>query len=140
VVIEHQALTGYRFNASHPRISSTAWNPSLAARTAVGAWRQFEEAAALDESAAIQAASWGAFQIMGFHFEALGYGSPQAMRADMDDEQGQLNAFVQFVQADIRLVEALKRHDWHTFAAFYNGPGQIDVYAGRIAEAYARAA
>jgi hypothetical protein len=77
---------------------------------------------------------------MGFHFKALGYASPQAMRADMDTEQGQLEAFVWFVRADPRLVDALKRHDWHTFAGVYNGPGQIDVYAARIADAYVRAA
>ena len=94
----------------------------------------------MDEGAAIQATSWGAFQVMGFHFKALGYASLQAMRVDMDTEQGQLEAFVRFVRADPRLVDALKRHDWHAFAGVYNGPGQIDVYAGRMADAYASAA
>jgi len=36
----------------------------------------------LDPDAAIQASSWGAFQIMGFHYAALGFSSPQAF-ADM---------------------------------------------------------
>lgn len=133
-------LTGYRFNASHPQISCTRWTPSLAARTSAAAWQQFWEAAALDEGAAIQATSWGAFQLMGFHFKTLGYANPQAMRADMDTEQGQLEALVRFVQADARLVDALKRQDWSAFAGIYNGPGQIDIYAGRMAAAYARAA
>src|SRR6185436_5453109 len=97
-------LTGYRFNASHPGISCTKWTPALAARTPTAAWQQFDEAAALDDGAAIQATSWGAFQIMGFHFKALGYASPQVMRVDMDTEQGQLAAFVRFVRADPRLV------------------------------------
>ena len=133
-------LTGYRFNASHPEISCSKWTPALAARTATGAWQQFDEAAALDEGAAIQATSWGAFQIMGFHFKTLGYASPQAMRADMASEQGQLEAFVRFVRADARLVDALRRHDWQAFAGAYNGPGQIEAYGARKADAYARAA
>lgn len=133
-------LTGYRFNASHPGISCRAWTPALAARGPTEAWRQFEEAAALDESAAIQATSWGAFQLMGFHWTRLRYKSPQAMRKDMETEQGQLDAFVRFIKADVRLVDALWRRDWHTFAGIYNGPGQVEAYAGRMADAYARAA
>ena len=133
-------LTGYRYNDSHPQISATKWTPSLAARTPAGAWRQFDEAAALDEGAAIQATSWGAFQLMGFHFKNLGYATPQAMRDDMMTEQGQLDAFVRFIEADPVLVDALMRKDWGAFAGRYNGPGQIGVYSGRMAAAYARAA
>lgn len=133
-------LTQYVYNDTHPQISCRQWTPSLAARTPVDAWRQFDEAASLNENAAIQATSWGAFQIMGFHWKNLGYSSPQAMRADMDTEQGQLNAFVRFVKADSVLLEALRRQDWHSFAGRYNGPGQIDVYAGRMARAYEQAA
>lgn len=131
-------LTGYAYNDTHPQISSKAWNPSLAARTAVGAWDQFDEAASLDESAAIQATSWGAFQLMGFHYKNLGYASPQAMRDDMMTEQGQLDAFVRFIKADPVLVNALRTLDWEAFASRYNGPGQIAVYAGRMRDAYER--
>ena len=99
---------------------------------------QFDEAATLDEGAAIQATSWGAFQIMGFHWQALGYDSPQAMREAMNTDKGQLDAFVRFVKADAVLVDAVRRHDWHAFAARYNGLGQVDRYAGLIAAAYER--
>ena len=133
-------LTKYAYNASHPQISCTAWTPALAARTPAAAWQQFDEAAALDEGAAIQATSWGAFQLMGFHYKNLGYASPQAMRADMDTEQGQLSAFVRFIKADPVLLDALRRQDWQSFAGRYNGPGQIDVYSGRMARAYEQAA
>ena len=133
-------LTGYRYNDSHPQISCAKWTPQLAARTPAGAWQQFDEAAALDEGAAIQATSWGAFQLMGFHYRRLGYATPQAMRDGMMTDQGQLDAFVRFIRSDPRLVDALKRADWRAFAGIYNGPGQIDIYAGRMAAAYARAA
>ncbi len=131
-------LTGYQFNASHPEISCTRWTPGLAARTWAGAWAQVEAACALDENAARQATSWGAFQIMGFHWKALGYASVQEMVAAMDTTGGQLDAFVRFVEADPVLLDALRRQDWHAFAGRYNGPGQVDHYAGRIAQACAR--
>lgn len=133
-------LTGYRFNASHPQISCKAWTPELAARGPAEAWRQFEQAAALDTGAAIQATSWGAFQLMGFHYAKLGYASPQAMRADMETEQGQLEAFVRFIKSDARLLAALRLQDWRAFAGVYNGPGQVAVYASRMEAAYAEAA
>ena len=133
-------LTGYKYNDSHPKISCKVWTPILAARTPQGAWDQFNEAAALDEGAAIQATSWGWPQVMGFNYKSIGYPTPQAMRDDMMTEQGQLNAFVRFVKADPRLVDALQRQDWAAFATIYNGPGQVDLYAGRMADAFARAA
>jgi hypothetical protein len=131
-------LTKYAYNDTHPQISARQWMPSLAARTSAGAWQQFEEAASLDESAAIQSTSWGAFQLMGFHYKNLGYPSPQAMRDDMMTEQGQLDAFVRFIKADPVLVNSLRTLDWLSFAGRYNGPGQVDVYSERMAAAYER--
>lgn len=131
-------LTGYRYNDSHPHISCRKWTPSLAARNQGEAWVQFDEAAALDESAAIQATSWGAYQLMGFHWQSLGYESPQAMREAMGADAGQLDAFVRFINADPVLTDSLRRQDWAAFAARYNGPGQVDHYAGLMAAAYER--
>lgn len=131
-------LTGYRFNDSHPHISCRKWTPSLAARNQGEAWQQFEEAAALDESAAIQATSWGWPQTMGFHWKSLGFESPQAFREAANTEDGQLDIFLRFIQANPAIYDALKRHDWYTFALHYNGRGQVDYYAGKIAEAYER--
>jgi hypothetical protein len=131
-------LTGYQYNDSHPHISCRSWTPSLAARNQGEAWQQFEEAAALDEGAAIQSTSWGAYQLMGFHWRTLGYDSPQAMMTAMGTDEGQLDAFVRFVKADPVLIDALRRHDWHAFAARYNGLGQVERYAGLMAAAYER--
>jgi hypothetical protein len=131
-------LTNYKYSADYPHISCRAWTPSLAARNQGEAWVQFDEAASLDEGAAIQATSWGAFQIMGFHWRALSYESPRAMREAMGTDAGQLDAFVRFVEADAVLVDALRRHDWHAFAARYNGLGQVERYAGLMADAYER--
>ena len=131
-------LTGYQYNESHPHISCRAWTPSLAARNQGEAWVQFEEAASLDEAAAIQATSWGWPQVMGFNYTKLGYASPQEFRDAMGTDEGQLDAFLRFVKADVVLMDALRRHDWHAFAARYNGLGQVERYAGLMADAYER--
>lgn len=133
-------LTGYKYNASHPNISSTAWNPALAANTHEGAYQQLAEARALDEQAALQSCSWGAFQIMGFHWKALGYPNVQAMVAAMDTEAGQLDAFARFIHATPPAHDALQRLDWQAFENAYNGGGYNGAYAAKMVAAYERAA
>jgi len=131
-------LTGYKHNDTHPDISSKKWNPRLAADTRSGAWQQYTRAAALDEAAAIQACSWGAFQIMGFHWQKLGYASPQEFRDSMDTEEGQLDAFARFILATPPAHDALQRRDWHAFENAYNGGGFNGAYASKMAAAYER--
>lgn len=128
-------LTGGRFNASNPGVSSMAWNRALY-RGGPAEYERLAEARALDEDAALQSASWGAFQIMGFHWRALGFPSVQAFVSAMQTASGQLDAFVRFIEADVAIHGALKRHDWQDFAARYNGPGAVDVYWPKIAAAY----
>jgi N-acetylmuramidase len=77
---------------------------------------------------------------MGFHRQKLGFASPQVMRDAMNSEAGQLEAFVRFIRADPRLSDALQRQDWSGLAGVSNGPGQIDAYASRLANAYEREA
>lgn len=131
-------LTGYAYNESHPHISSKKWNVALAAATWAGAWAQYRQAATLNESAAIQACSWGFAQIMGFHWKALGYDSPQAFRDSMNTEGGQLEAFARFIYATPAAHDALQRKDWHAFENAYNGGGFNGAYARKMADAYAR--
>jgi len=90
----------------------------------------------LDPDAAIQASSWGAFQIMGFHYAALGFSSPQAFADMMLTPEGQLDVFARFIEVNPPILDALRRHDWTAFALHYNGPGQVDSYSGRLARAY----
>lgn len=131
-------LTGYRFNASNPGVSSMAWNRALY-RGGPAEYTRLAEAKALDEDAALQSASWGAFQIMGFNHGRLGYSTVQEMVTAMQTAEGQLDGFARFVETDAVLLDALRRRDWCVFAGRYNGPGQVDVYASRMAAAYERA-
>lgn len=94
---------------------------------------------------ALESTSWGRFQIMGFHWQALGYHSAEAFAAAMSESEAQqLQAFVRFIQADKRLLDALRAQDWTSFARIYNGPaydrGDDDPsndYDARLAAAYA---
>ncbi|AMV48745.1 N-acetylmuramidase domain-containing protein [Paraburkholderia caribensis] len=64
----------------------------------------------LDASAALQACSWGAFQIMGSYYETLGHATVQQMVKDMSrSERPHLKGVVvNFVKADPALVKAAK--------------------------------
>lgn len=98
---------------------------------------RLQKAVLLDRTTALESVSWGAFQIMGYHWKVLGYSSIQAFVNDMYTEQGQLDAFVKFIKADNRLVKALKEKDWTTFARIYNGPAyKTNNYDMKMKDAY----
>lgn len=94
----------------------------------------------IEHDAAIESASWGLFQIMGFHWSALGYASAtefeQAMQAS---EANHLDAFVRFIEADPALHKALKARKWAAFARIYNGPAYArNLYDVKLSRAYSR--
>lgn len=98
---------------------------------------RLQRAVLIDRNTALESASWGQFQIMGYHWKALGYLSVQAFVNTMYSEQGQLEAFVKFIKADKRLVKALQEKDWVTFSRIYNGPAyQKNNYHIKMKEAY----
>jgi LysM repeat protein len=130
-------LTGDRYNSSHPNISSAKWDRSLYVGGA-GEYKRLEEAKGLNETAALQAASWGRFQIMGFNHKTAGYSNVQDFVKAMQQSEGkQLDAFVNFIKADASMHKALKNHDWASFARAYNGPGYAaNNYDTKIAAEY----
>jgi len=92
------------------------------------------------EPAAYESASWGAFQIMGLHWQRLGYQNVQEMVADASLSEGaQLGQFVRFILADEALHKALKARKWASFARIYNGPAYAEnLYDVKLARAHAR--
>jgi murein L,D-transpeptidase YcbB/YkuD len=81
-----------------------------------------------------QSASHGAFQVMGMHWKRLGYPSVRAfvdsMSANGDD--GQMDAFARFVQADSALHSSLALGAWLDVERRYNGGGYGGAYAARL--------
>lgn len=100
---------------------------------------RLEHAVAIDRECALQSASWGLFQIMGFHWKALGYTSVQAfVNAQYKSEASQLDTFVRFLKINPGMLAALKTKDWAKFAKLYNGPAyKTNNYDTKLAEAYA---
>ncbi|WP_435579149.1 N-acetylmuramidase domain-containing protein [Gilvibacter sp.] len=87
--------------------------------------------------AAYCSASYGAFQIMGFHYELLGYPSVDAYVAHMyTHEKAHLEAFGIFCEKN-NLIRHLKSRDWAAFARAYNGPGFAEnKYDTKLESAY----
>lgn len=116
--------TAGRFDASHPEISYGKWGDKPYPATQRQRYDQLVAAMALDEGAALQSASWGLFQIMGFNGGAAGFVTPQDfVRAMAAGEGEQLLAFARFVGSQAEMADALRRSDWAGFARRYNGPG-----------------
>lgn len=130
-------LTKEPFSKTHPHLSYKNWTRKYYGKT----WQQrkarLEEAMSLNREAAIQSASWGKFQIMGFHWKKLGYASVEDFYCKMNESEGsQLDAFIRYIQV-FGLADELQRKDWAGFALAYNGPKyQINRYDEKMKRAY----
>ncbi|TIH10836.1 N-acetylmuramidase domain-containing protein [Pseudomonas leptonychotis] len=94
----------------------------------------------LDGLCAPEACSWGAFQIMGYHWQHLGYASLEDFTTRMAaSEAEQFEAFVRFIEAEPALHKALKAKKWAEFAKRYNGPAYArNLYDVKLERAYQR--
>jgi len=131
-------LTGGKFNTSHPDISRASWTTGLYLGGAAE-YGRLARAVDLDRRAALSAASWGLFQILGTNFQAAGFTSVENyVAAMMKGEREHLLAFCAFVKAN-RLTTALRARDWAAFARSYNGPSYaVNRYDEKLAAAYER--
>ena len=116
-------------NISYPKWISTYYNQNQ--------YERLDKAAKLDRTAALESASWGKFQVMGYHWKSLGYVSLQAfINAMYSNETEHLMAFVKYVQVN-GLADELRRKDWAGFARGYNGPSYAkNKYDVKMANAY----
>ncbi len=100
-------------------------------------WKLFRAALKLDPEAAIKATSWGIGQIMGFNHAQCGFLNVRDFAKAMHrNEFSQMMAVAMFVRNQSALAEAFKFADFQVIARFYNGSGQIDMYAQRMRMAY----
>jgi hypothetical protein len=102
--------------------------------------QRLAQARQIHGAASIESASWGLFQIMGYHWQLLGYADAQHFADTMAlSEAAQLDAFVSFIEADPALHKALKARKWADFARRYNGPAYAkNLYDVKLARAYAQ--
>lgn len=127
--------TDHAFDVSNPDISSPSWNRSLYVGGA-GEYRRLAKAIALDRNAALMAASWGLFQVLGENWEWLDYDSVEQFVAELvESEAGQLEAFCRFIEKR-GLAQSLRDGDYDYFASRYNGTGhRLNDYAGKMRRA-----
>ena len=131
-------MTQRRFDGSHPEISYPKWKMRPYPSTQTGRYDQMLAACALAPSEALQSASWGLGQVMGFNYRVCGYGDVWAFVTAMALGEGaQLGAMLAFIKSN-GLIPVLQRKDWKAFARTYNGEGQVPLYARLLAEAYAK--
>lgn len=127
-------LTGGKFDKTHPHLSNRT--PGGYGAKSYQHMR-LQEAAKLDRDAALQSASWGAFQIMGFNYKAAGFDTLQAfINAMYKNEEEHLKAFINFVKSQ-GLDKYLREKNWAAFAKGYNGPAYASHgYHTKLAAAY----
>ncbi len=122
------------------------WRPSAGAVWAdphadqSSEWAAFEFACSLDDTAAKSSISMGAPQIMGFNCTGIGCESVQEMfDAFCAGERHQIIGFFDFVRgagSESPRLLALQRQDFYTFAALYNGTGQVATYGSMMTNAF----
>lgn len=83
----------------------------------VSEYARLEAAATIDDRSARESASWGAFQILGMHWQAMGFASVYELTRADDGEM-----FVRFVKINPPLLRALRAHEWDRVARLFNGP------------------
>ena len=105
----------------------------------VGEYPRLERAIGFDEEAALNSASWGAGQVMGFNHAVAGFTTVQAMvNAMVRGEDAQLIAMANFINAN-NLARPLRNQDWTTFARGYNGPAFVEnKYDEKLKVAHAK--
>ena len=135
-------LTGGIFTARHPELSSRRWDRKLY-KGGPAEHIRLSEAVKLNRDRALESASWGMFQIMGFNWKTCGYDSLQSFINAMYESEGDhLDAFVGFIRTS-KLDSALRAQNWAGFAKSYNGPrykeNQYDLKIKRAFEKHSRA-
>jgi hypothetical protein len=134
-------LTAGRFSEAWPLISYPDWGTEPYPGSQANRWAQLEQAFRLDPGAALGAASWGLFQLMGYNFKACGFDTVEAfVRAMATTEAAHLAAFATFVAGSPTMVQALALGDWAGFARLYNGKGYAQHgYDQKLKAAFAKA-
>lgn len=128
-------------NASNADVVYSKWTRSHYVG-GVGEYSRLEKAANLSpdprfKEAALASASWGSYQIMGYHADKLGYASVQDFVDEMyKHERNQLQAFGRYISA-FGCITHLRSKNWAKFAHCYNGPQYAkNKYDIKMANAY----
>lgn len=120
-----------------PDLCYPKWRPKSYGASGTYQHQRLTAAARYHRDSALESASWGLGQVMGYHWQALGYPSLQAfINAQYRDEAAQLDTMCRFIREN-GLLDTLRRQDWAGFAYRYNGESyKVNNYHGRLADAF----
>jgi hypothetical protein len=132
--------TGHQYDASYPDISAPDWDTGR--QYYLGGAAEYDRQARaikLNREAALESASYGRFQVMGFNWKPLNYAGIETFVLSMNSERGQLDAFLRYIKVnnlgrymrDFANLESCK-----AFARGYNGTGQVEKYGPWIYNTY----
>ncbi|MEI7488888.1 MAG: N-acetylmuramidase family protein [Chryseobacterium sp.] len=131
------------YNANHKDVLYPKWT-KIYYQGGVKEYDRLNEAISLGtdakfKDAALSSASWGSFQIMGFHAKNLGYIDTADFVSKMEINEGEhLKAFGKFLEKN-NLLNHLRNKSWANFAKGYNGGGyKLNKYDEKLAKAYAK--
>lgn len=120
---------------SNGKSDGSGWLP-----TDEGVMHQYERlirACSLNRDAAIMACSWGAFQVLAFFYEEMGYASPvELANLQMKWIDEQFDLFVAYINMNGAVKQALRNKNWGDFSYYYNGSGHSLKYPATMKEFY----
>ncbi|WP_144377962.1 N-acetylmuramidase domain-containing protein [Mesorhizobium amorphae] len=106
-------------------------------RSQAARWLFIERAAQIDRQAAYESTSWGLGQVMGAHWQWLGFDTVDGLVEEARSGAiGQARLMARYIDKS-GLTTALNAHDWEAVGHGYNGPGFAkNGYHLKLAEAY----
>jgi len=109
------------FRKNEPFAPSGAWSVNKV-DVQSKEWIAFNDAFSIDPESAMKSTSIGLPQIMGFHYERLGYKNVGEMWDDFKKgERQQILALFRFILTDAKLLQAVREKNYHMIAYIYNG-------------------
>lgn len=129
-------MTAGVYGTSHPHLSYRRWG-ALPYGSLADQHPKLQEAVALDREAALQACSWGLFQVLGANWGTCDYGSLQEfVNAAYRHERDHLDMMLRYCR-HVGILDDLRERQWSAFARGYNGPAFArHGYPTRLAAAY----
>ncbi|CAM2164349.1 Peptidoglycan binding protein [Paraburkholderia sacchari] len=128
-------LTAHKFDASNSDISNLKAGNYGA--TGSHQYDRLRAAMKLDREAALQSASWGLGQTMGFNFSNAGASSVEDMVVRMTRAENDQLLCTATQMAKSGAIHALRARDWTNFARSYNGPNfAVNNYDARLRAAF----
>lgn len=106
-------------------------------KTGIDEWNRLNKAIAINKEAALESASWGLAQIMGFNYKICSCKNVEEFVKKMkSSELEQLKLFLMFIK-NRKLDIYLRTKNWKEFARHYNGPSYtVNKYDIKLEKAY----